>query len=124
VTGIVQHVWLTTSRQDRSVLSASTGNVEVFQGGQGIGGVGNATGITMLIVSTVSSAVQINLMEIWSQTGLLQIRSVAAGQVTGTALTVMHIVLRHEWSASSVASLSPWIFRLMTETLLQLDFLG
>jgi len=107
MTGIVQHVWLTTSRQDRSVSSASTGNLEVFPGGLEIGGVGSATGITMLTVSIVSSAVQTNPMGIWSQTGLLQIRNLAAGQVTGTALTVMHTVLRHEWSASSVASLSP-----------------
>lgn len=114
--GIVRHVWPTTSRRGRSASSASTGNLEVSQGGREIGGAGSVMGIIMLTASTVSSVVQTNLMEIRSQSTLLQIRSAAAGQVTGTALTVMHTVLRREWSASSVASLSLWIFRLMIET--------
>lgn len=113
----MHHVWLTTSRQDRSVLSASIGNLVEFQGALGTGGVGSVTGITMPTAWTALSVEQTNPTGTQNRITLVQIEKADVGRETGTAPTVMLIVSHLVWSASNVASPSLLICRQITKAL-------
>jgi len=82
--------------------------------GRGIGGAESATGIITPTESTALSAVQIKQTETANHLLALRVLMEGAGLVTGTVQTVMLIASHREWNALDVVSLSPSIFRLMT----------